>query len=274
MSRSRENTDLSRPLRSVIFATLPLLVLPQAASSATAAEVVEKSHQAFYYAGADMKARVTMELIAANGRKRTRVLTMLRRNETGGREQRYFMYFHQPGDVRATTFLVWTYPGKDDDRWVFIPAVNMVRRLAASDSRSSFVGSDFNYEDVSGRDVESDTHTLVREEELDGVPCYVIRSVPKTSAEYVRKLAWIDKSTFLPKREEYYDSQKELARVFTAHVVEVVGGYPTVVKRTMEDVKRAHRTEVTFEQIEYEMGLPEGIFTQRSLQQPPRKWIQ
>jgi outer membrane lipoprotein-sorting protein len=259
---------------NLVFSALPLLLWPQAQATASADEIVEESQQAFYYAGADMKARVTMELIAASGRKRTRVLTMLRRNNPKNREQRYYMFFHQPSDVRGTAFLVWKYPGKDDDRWIFIPAVNMVRRVAASDSRSSFVGSDFNYEDVSGRDVESDTHRLLREEKLGGADCYVVQSVPKTPAEYEKKLTWIDKANFLPRQEEYYDAQNELARVFTADRIEIVAGRPTVVKRTMKNVKSGRRTEVTFDQVDYDAGMAASIFTQRSLQQPPRKWIQ
>ena len=83
---------------------------------------------------------------------------MLRKNygEAGG-EQKFFMYFFQPADVKDMTFMVYKYPAKDDDRWLFVPAINMVRRIAAQDKTSSFVGSDFTYEDVSGRDLHDDT---------------------------------------------------------------------------------------------------------------------
>ena len=63
-----------------------------------------------------------MELMTDTGRKRTRVLTMLRKNVAGSRDQKYFLYFHEPGDVRGTAFLVWKYPEQDDDRWILIPA--------------------------------------------------------------------------------------------------------------------------------------------------------
>ena len=130
----------------------------------TAIEILERSQSAFYYPGTDMRARVTMDLITGSGKKRTRVLTILRKNDPAGPNQRYFLFFHEPGDVRRTALLVWKYPERDDDRWVFIPAMSMVRRVAASDSRSSFVGSDFTYEDVSGRDLSADEHVLLREE--------------------------------------------------------------------------------------------------------------
>ncbi len=253
----------------------------EGAGSLTATEVVERSQEAFYYAGSDMKAKVTMDLITESGKKRTRVLTMLRKNEPGGKDQKYFLYFHEPGDVRRTAFLVWKYPERDDDRWIFIPAVNAVRRVAASDSRSSFVGSDFTYEDVSGRDLSADTHTLIREEKQGEADCYVLQSVPKSPTDYTRKLSWIDKVTFLPLREEYYDAQKELVRVFTADKVSTIASgegagkksFPTAVRRTMKNVKSEHRTEVTFEGVAYDVGLDESTFTEGSLQRPPQKWL-
>jgi outer membrane lipoprotein-sorting protein len=252
--------------------------VPAQPQTPDAKEIIERSQQAFYAAGADMKAKVVMDLVTDSGNRRTRVLTMLRRNDTGSKNQKYFMYFHEPGDVRGTAFLVWKYPDRDSDRWIFIPAVNMVRRIAAKDSRSSFVGSDFSYEDVSGRNVGADTHTLVREEKLGESDCYVVQSVPKTGADYTRKLSWIDKKTSLPLKEEYYDAQNELARVFTADNVQMVGtagkkGYPTVTKRTMKNVKSGHRTEVSFSDVIYDVGIEERAFTQQSLESPPGKWI-
>ena len=96
----------------------------------SADEIVARVQEAFYAPGKDMKARVTMTLLSAGGDKRLRDLTMLRRNGTGG-EQQYFIYFHQPGDVRGMTLLVLKYPRRDDDRWLFVPALNLVRRLPA-----------------------------------------------------------------------------------------------------------------------------------------------
>ncbi|MBI4481572.1 MAG: outer membrane lipoprotein-sorting protein [Acidobacteria bacterium] len=268
-------------LGSTAFALALAGISTQGQDLPTATEIVEKSQRAFYYPGADMKAKVTMELITEAGKKRTRVLTMLRNNDPKSKNQKYFLYFHEPGDVRRTAFLVWKYPEKDDDRWIFIPAVNMVRRVAASDSRSSFVGSDFSYEDVSGRDLAADTHTLLREERLGEVECYVVQSVPKAATDYTKKLAWIDKTTFLPRREEYYDLQNELARLFTADKIDDVAAgegdakktYPTVTRRTMKKVKSGHRTEVSFDNVAYDVGLDDDVFAERALQNPPQKWI-
>ena len=137
------------------------------------------------------------------------------------------------------------------------------------------MGSDFSYEDISGREVEEDTHTLVREETLDGRPLFVIRSVPKEakSADFSYRLAWIDKETFVLWREEYYDKRNELYKVFTADEVRQVQGLWTTIRRTMKNVQNGHRTEVTFLEIAYNVGLEDNLFSERYLQNPPARWI-
>ena len=236
-----------RALTAAVLSLILGAVVAQAQREGpTGTDIVERFQQAFYYAGTDMKARVIMDLISESGNKRTRSLTMLRKNDPKSKNQKYFMYFHEPGDVRRTAFLVWKYDERDDDRWMFIPAINAVRRIAANDSRSSFVGSDFSYEDVSGRDVSADTHTLLREDRVGDADCYVVQSVPKTVIDYTKKLSWIDKKSFLPRKEEYYDAQNQLARLFTADRIQVftsgVGDakkeYPAVVKRTSMPSRR------------------------------------
>jgi outer membrane lipoprotein-sorting protein len=196
---------------------------------------------------------------------------MLRKDLKEGAEQNYFIYFHQPADVRGMTFMVWKYPQRDDDRWLFIPAINLVKRIAASDKRSSFVGSDFSYEDVSGRAVEEDNHSLLREERLNGKEVYVVKSVPKDerTADFSYRLSWIDKGSFVLWKEEYYDKRGELYKVFTADEVKTVQGFLTTVKRTTRNVQTGHRTEVSFTETRYNLGLPDELFTERSLRNPP-----
>jgi len=249
-----------------------LSLMPGAALAEDVASLVRQSQEAFYAAGTDLNARVKMTLLTKEGQQRLRELTMLRKNGEAG-EQKYFMYFHRPADVAGTTFMVDKFPNRDDDRWIFIPAINLVSRIAARDSRSSFVGSDFTYEDVSGRDLSADAHTLVKEDQVDGRKVSVVESIPKGPAEYARKLAWIDRTTFLPIKEEYYDVQGALYKRFTADEIKDVQGFPTVVKRTMVNVKTGHKTEVVFERVQYEVGLRDDLFSERYLRRPPERWI-
>jgi outer membrane lipoprotein-sorting protein len=244
-----------------------------AQAAPSAADIVARSLEAFYYAGEDQRTRVTMRLVNPQGKERRRGMTLLRKDLGTAGEQRYYIYFHEPADVRGTAFLVRKYPAREDDRWIFIPAIKLVRRIAADDKRSSFVGSDFTYEDVSGRDVGDETHTLLGEETLAGRPVYRIESQPKAKLDYARRLSWIDRERSLPLKEEYYDARGELLRVFTADAVQQVDGHWTVTRRSMRDAQSGHRTEVVFDEVSYGAGLTEDLFSERYLQHPPRQWI-
>ena len=238
-------------------------------------EVMRRSVLVQFYTGNDMKTNVTMRLLSKEGGERVRELVMARRNVKAGGDQKYFILFLRPPDVRDMTFLVWKYPLRDSDRWLYIPAIKLVKRIAANDKRSSFVGSDFSYEDVSGRAVEEDNHALLREEKYEGKEVLVIKSVPKDekSADFGYKVSWIDKGDFVLWREEYYDKRGSLSRVFTADEVKSIQGIPTTVKRTMKNVQTGHWTEVTYEEVKYNLGLVDSLFTERSLKNPPRELV-
>lgn len=274
-----------KPYSNFLAAAMLLgLVLPvqmAVAQDQSAAEVMERSNSAYYSAGADAKGRLSMELIDPDGGKRVRVITMLRKNQEDAKSQKYFIYFHEPGDVRRLTFMIWKYPGKEDDRWIYIPAIDLIRRIAAEDKYSSFVGSDFSYEDISGRDVAEDTHTILREVKLGDRYSIVIESIPLREAAFTKRISWIDRENFLPLKADYYDAQNQLQRIFTADIIEdiAVGEgddrriYPTVMKRTMRNARTGHRTEVYVESVSYDLGLEDADFSERRMRRPPRNWI-
>jgi outer membrane lipoprotein-sorting protein len=246
---------------------------PAGAQAPSAEEIMRRSHLAMYYPGEDVRARITMRLVSKDGGERVREMTMTRRNVREGGEQRYFVFFHRPPDVRDLAFLVWKYPGRDDDRWLYVPALKLVRRIAASDKHTSFVGSDFSYEDVSGREPEDDSHKLLREEPVAGRQAYVVESVPKDPADFSRKLSWIDKTMWLPLKEEYYDRRGDLARVYTAEEVKEVQGFWTAVKRSMKNVQSGHRTDVVLDDVRYKQKLSPDLFSERALRAPPAELI-
>ena len=261
----------NRLLKHLLAAALVVAVAPALAEEADA--IVARSLNAFYAAAEDQRTRVTMRLINAQGKERRRVMTLLRKDLGTEGEQRYYIYFHEPADVKGTTFMVWKYPAREDDRWIFIPAIKLVRRIAADDKRSSFVGSDFTYEDVSGREVDDETHRLLGESTLDERPVFEIESVPREPVGYARRLSWVDRERALPLKEEYYDARGELLRVFTAYEVREVSGHWTSVRRSMRDAQSGHRTEVVYDEVAYDVGLDADLFTERYLQRPPRQWI-
>ncbi|MHB8481316.1 MAG: outer membrane lipoprotein-sorting protein [Nitrospiria bacterium] len=269
--------DLGRTfMKRLLYFTMGLVMIISSASIARAQalsgeEIIQRSYLARYYPGEDMSAHVIMRLVSEGGQERIREFIMSRRNLKEGGEQRYFMYFHRPPDVRGMAFLVWAYPRRDDDRWLYVPALNLVRRIAASDKYESFVGSDFSYEDVAGREPGEDTHKLLREEKAGGRDVYVLESVPRDpgNADFGRKLSWVDKTTWLPLKEEYYDRRGDLARVFTADELKEIQGFWTMTKRVMKNAQSGHWTEVIFSEVRYNRKLSPGLFNEHSLREPP-----
>ena len=239
----------------LLAAALAAILAPSAGPRAAAAadapdaeELMKQAHLNLYYAGDDGKTVVQMTLEDKSGKTRGRKFVMARKDYEEGGSQKYFTYFLEAADVQRTSFMVW----KEKDKG------------------SSFVGSDFSYEDVSGRDWTDDTHVLLREEPLEGVACWVIESTPKASGDsFAKKITWIDKERMLPLKEEYYDSKDRHTRTFRAEEVETVDGYVTVTRRTMTDELKGRRTIVEFDGIEYDVGIPDDTFTERALKAPP-----
>jgi outer membrane lipoprotein-sorting protein len=236
----------------------------------TVDEIVEQANQAAYYAGNDGQTDVKMVISDAGGGERVREFRILRLN-TGDGTQKFYVYFKEPADVRNQVFMVWkeVEQGKDDSRWLFLPALNLVKPIAPGDKRTSFVGSDFVYEDVSGRALWEDTHELIEETDTH----YVVKNVPQNpgAVDFSEYTVAIDKETFLPVKAEYLDKNGNLFRRVEAVKVETVQGHPTVVESRVDDLARGGHTVNTFSNIQYDTGLKEMIFTERFLRRPPRE---
>lgn len=233
--------------------------------------IVQKANSAAYYAGQDGLSDVTMTITDAQGRQRVREFRIMRYDVADNGEQKFYVYFRKPADVAKMTYMVWKHLSGDDDRWLYLPALDLVKRIAASDKRSSFVGSHFVYEDVSGRNIDQDIHTL---EETTPTQ-YKIKNVPKDSKglEFAYYYVWIDQTSFLPVKAEYYDAGDQLVRSIEALAVETVQGYPTVVKSIAKDYQRNGETVMEFTNIRYDAGLTDDIFEERYLRRAPVQWI-
>ena len=242
-----------------------------AAQKLTVDQIVDKANKVAYYEGDDGIAEVNMVITDSQGRKRIRKFTILRKDTTDGGEQKFYVYFYKPEDVRDMVYMVWKHLGRDDDRWLYLPALDLVRRIAATDKRSSFVGSHFVYEDVSGRGIDEDTHELVGEEN----GCYKVKNVPKSkkNVEFAYYYVWIKKDNFMPIKAEYYDSRGKKYRLIEALKVEDIQGHPTITKMKATNLDSGGNTVISYDRVQYDINLTDDIFTERYLRRPPRQWI-
>jgi len=256
-----------------LFAGLLVLAMVTAGANAqTADEIMKKSHLAYYYAGDDGIAQVNMKIIDKRGKERDRQFVMLRTDKEDGGDQMYYTYFEKPSDVSRLTFMVHKHADGNDDRWIYVPAVDLVKRISADDKNSSFVGSDFSYEDVSGRHWNEDTHKILGDSTWNGNDVWMIESTPKGDWAFDKKVSYIDKTTYLPWHENYY-KKGEVAKEMNAEEVKEADGIMTITHRTMTDVKKQRTTHVIFTNITYNAGIPDDIFTERYLVNPPMQYI-
>jgi outer membrane lipoprotein-sorting protein len=255
--------------------TLALMLAAPAALAQDAPDtqtIVDKTNHMSYYQGKDGKARVKMTITDDQNRTRVKEFTILRKDiedDTDG-EQMFYVYFHEPSDERGTVFMVHKHIGKDDDRWLYLPALDVVKRIAASDERTSFVGSHFFYEDVSGRGTEEDHHELVKTTDT----YYVLKNTPKDpeSVEFDSFTMYIHKDTFIPVKIEF-EQGGDVYRTSTTLAVDDVEGYKTVTKGDMQDDTMGGKTVLEYTDVQYDIGLPEDLFTERRLRNPPMEYL-
>ncbi len=244
-------------------------------TSPTVEEIVKQSELMAYYQGDDGSAQVEMTISDRQGRERKRRMTILRRDGRGATDaklkQKYYVHIAHPTDLRNTVLTVWKQGTRDDDRWLYLPALDLVRRITASDKRTPFLGSDFYYEDISGRSVEEDHHELI--ETTDNY--FVVKNTPKQpeSVEFSSYSTWIHRRTFIPVKAEFHDKHGEVYRVYDALEVEAIQGHHTVTKARMRDLRNGGETLLEFKKVLYDLGMAEDIFTERYLRQPPKHYI-
>lgn len=213
-------------------------------------------------------AQMQLTLIKKNGNSRDRKMTSWGMDE--GKDTKKIMFFTYPGDVKGTGFLTWDYDqtGKEDDKWLYLPAMKKTRRISGASSKTDyFMGTDFTYDDMGGRNVDEDTHTLVREEMRDGHKCWVVESKPKDTREiYSRKVSWIAQDCDTAIYVEFYDKLDKLHRVMTVHDIQKVEGYWTVMKMEMKNVQSGHSTVITVSEPKYDIKVDKSMFTVAKLE--------
>lgn len=138
------------------------------------------------------------------------------------------------------------------------------------------MGSDFTYEDVSGRHFTKDNHTLLGEEEQGGAVCFVTESVPKEKEAKIAKMkAWINKETYTPMRVDFYNHDGQVYRSYESQNIEDLQGFPTILKRVMTSPLDGTRTEILVnpKKTKYNIGVKEDTFTERSMKNPPMEYL-
>ncbi len=215
-------------------------------------------------------------LISADGQERIRKMTSKSKLKPGTLDNRRLVKFLSPADVKGTISLTSenSQAGKDDDIWIYLPALKKVRRLVSSNKKDSFVGTDLSYGDVIGFKVESWDSKISKEETFDAADCYVIVSTPKNAETknntgYSKRIDWIRKDNFASVKGEAYDLGGKLIKVIhLTNIKEVDAKNKKWVAMKVEalNVQTKHKTIIEFEKYEANKGVSDEEFTARAIE--------
>ena len=218
--------------------------------------------------GRDSKAKILMILMDKRGKKRKRSMTNATKDF--GSISKNLIRFTSPASIKNTGFLTWENEGRDDDQFLYLPALRRVRRIVSKRKSNRFVNTDYTYEDMQKRKVEKDHHKLLRSEPFKNYDCWVLESIPRESkdSQYGKRISWIVKDIFVAVKTEFYNKKGKLIKVFTAHKLKKIDGIHTVMESEMHNLKRKHRTFMKTDAIRYNKGIPDKVFTRRYLENP------
>ncbi len=206
-----------------------------------------------------------MDLIESDGRVSSRMIEQwgVDKDELANS----IMVFRSPASVKNTRFLQVENEDRGDDKWIYLPAMKRVRRIASSDGSKSFMGSDASYDDMETRDIERDSHEFIREETTGNWDCYVVKgkSIDPDDSQYSYRLTWFDKETFVPVKIEMYDKQEELLKVMAVNILEEINGHWTPMDTTIENVQTGHSTKMKVLNVEFDTPVNERMFTTQFL---------
>jgi hypothetical protein len=231
--------------------------------------------------GRDSKSALRMRLFDRQNRSRERALTLwtLRGRRVAGAApaapdgDRRLIRFTYPNDIKGTSFLVWEHADSEDERFLFLPSLGRVRRIAGTETQESFVGSDFTYEDIGGREFDDYTYTILDESAAWSVPgggtrpAWRLQSRHKgASAAFPRVVSVVLKDSFVVVQADIYNKRDEKQKIYTVRRLEQVKGIWTAMDAEMTNTLEKSRTELTIDRVEYNVGLKEGDFSRRELE--------
>lgn len=211
--------------------------------------------------------KMRMTLINSSGKKRVREVSAYSKDY--GKEEKTVMVFLLPADVKGVGYLSYSYDdeSKSDDRWLYMPALKKAKRISGSSSQDYFMGTDFTYDDMSGRKVDDYKHTLLGEEKIDSKDCWKIESVPVKKSMYSKYVSWIDKESLLNIKAEFYDEQGSILKVLTVSGIEKKEGFWTGNKMEMNNLQKKHKTLIEILKHEFNKEIPDSYFRVNSLEE-------
>lgn len=214
--------------------------------------------------------KVEMEMILRNkqGEESKRQIRS-RAMEVASDGDKSMIVFDQPKDVKGTALLTFSHKVADDDRWLFLPAVKRVKRIASNNKSGPFMGSEFAFEDLGSQEIEKyKDYKWLRDETVNGLDCYVTERVPvDKNSGYTKQIAWVDKAEYRVQKVEFYDRKNSLLKTLTMKdYQQYLGKYWRPSQMDMINHQTGKSTTLLFRNFQFGNGFSDRDFDQNSLQ--------
>jgi hypothetical protein len=227
--------------------------------------------------GDDQTSNMQMVLIDKRGKQRIRDLSSF--NKDVGEDTHSMLFFLTPADVEDTGFLTYDYDDadRDDDQWLYLPALKKTKRIASSDKSGSFMGSDFSYADMTDRPLEKYEFKLLQEGDVDGHPVWVIESTPIDEEEidetgYTKSIQFVRQDNDVVVRSKIWVKKGKRNKYMEVQELEQVDGIwiPTLVTMTTKNGKQTlHKTVLRTSNVKFNQELDLDDFSIRGLETGP-----
>lgn len=227
------------------------------------------------YTGDTQTSVSTLTLIDKKGRERNRELKMFSLDKPD--VEKSIVYFLAPADVKGTAYMSfdWQDENREDDSWLYLPALQQVKRVAASDESGAFMGSDFSYADINGMDFEDFDYAMLKESEMvNGHDCWLIESRPKSvkiveKTGYTSAQSWVRKDIFMVVQGKIEVKKGKKTKYFSATDLEQIDGIwtaKTLQMITTRNGKKDHASVFKFSEVLYNQQVDESRFDTQAMQ--------
>ncbi len=217
-----------------------------------------------------------MEMILIDKKQKKRIRKLYSFKKDKGKDKYGILFFLHPADVKNTGFLTYDYddPDRDDDQWLYLPALRKTKRIATSDKDGSFMGSDLNYSDMTKSDLNDYDFTLKKEMEVKGVKTWVIESIPRTkevihATGYKKGLLFVRQDNYIVIRAAKYTRTGGYIKYFDVKNLEQIDGIwvSTETHVTKKKGKKTvHKTILKLKNVKFNQNLDYDLFTLRKLE--------
>lgn len=242
------------------------------AQSPNARTIMDRAYEATKLDGAESVS--TMTIIDSKGRERVRRIAQVSKLTDAGKTEKKLIRFLAPADVKGTGLLTFDYEDRDDDMWLFMPALRKTRRIVSSEKAKSFMGSEFSYADINPPTLDDFTFVLLGEEAVDGENCWKIEMTPvddEVADEngFSKRISWVAQSNQMNRKSVYYNLDDELLKTLTVHDVKLVDPVKQKYRAMhleMVNHQNDRKSILNIEQIQFSPQVKESFFTTRYLE--------